>query len=142
MENEIKSRICEALENLQSKSFKKFKSFLGEIKLKPGYSKIPKGELEEIDASDLADLLVRYYTEQYALEVTIQVLNNVNEKQLALDLQRPDKQDDLPRVTIALGRAVSHGNKRRCQGQLQGLPGDSLTEHVQEALLPGSSHRG
>ncbi|XP_074845943.1 NACHT, LRR and PYD domains-containing protein 3-like [Carettochelys insculpta] len=76
------------LEELVEGQQKKFKWKLNDIELKKGYANIPRGQLEKADATDMVGLLVSYYQEEYAVEVVINVLNQINDKDLAEKLRR------------------------------------------------------
>ncbi|XP_068103267.1 apoptosis-associated speck-like protein containing a CARD [Hyperolius riggenbachi] len=83
-----------ALENMGEKSFKKFRNKLNDWTIKEGYSKIPRGRLEKADPDDAVDLIRRYYKDDYGAELTLAVLDDINEKQVAEDLEK-----DLQTVT-------------------------------------------
>ncbi|XP_038253829.1 NACHT, LRR and PYD domains-containing protein 3-like isoform X2 [Dermochelys coriacea] len=76
------------LEELVEEQRKKFKLKLGDTELRKGYANIPKGRLEKADVTDMVDLLIRYYQEEYAVEVVINVLDQINDKYLAERLRR------------------------------------------------------
>ncbi|KAM9155538.1 NACHT, LRR and PYD domains-containing protein 3-like isoform 1-T3 [Pangshura tecta] len=76
------------LEELVEGQRKKFKLKLRDIQLRKGYANIPKGHLEKADVTDMVDLLIRYYQEEYAVEVVINVLDQINDKDLAERLKR------------------------------------------------------
>ncbi|XP_073502136.1 apoptosis-associated speck-like protein containing a CARD [Phyllobates terribilis] len=84
----VKDVLIHTLENLERKSFKKFKNKLNDIEIKEGYSKIPKGTLQEADELDTAELLLRYYKENYGTEVTLTVLQAINENKEAEELKK------------------------------------------------------
>ncbi|XP_044866472.1 NACHT, LRR and PYD domains-containing protein 3-like isoform X2 [Mauremys mutica] len=76
------------LEELVEGQRKKFKLKLSDIQLRKGYANIPKGHLEKADVTDMVDLLIRYYQQEYAVEVVINVLDQINDKDLAERLRR------------------------------------------------------
>ncbi|XP_073403537.1 apoptosis-associated speck-like protein containing a CARD [Dendrobates tinctorius] len=84
----VKDVLIDALENLERKSFKKFKNKLNDIEIKEGYSKIPKGTLQDADDLDTAELILRYYKEDYGTEVTLTVLKAINENKEAAELRK------------------------------------------------------
>ncbi|XP_075686930.1 uncharacterized protein LOC142656006 isoform X2 [Rhinoderma darwinii] len=74
-------------------AFKKFRKQLHEIEVKENYRRIPRGKLEEKDWGDVADLIREYYKDVYGVEVTLAVLDKINEKKVAEELQ-----EDLQKV--------------------------------------------
>uniref|UniRef100_A0A452GEW3 Pyrin domain-containing protein n=1 Tax=Gopherus agassizii TaxID=38772 RepID=A0A452GEW3_9SAUR len=76
------------LEELVEGQRKKFKLKLSDTELRKGYANIPKGHLEKADVTDMVDLLIRYYQQEYAVEVVINVLHQINDKDLAERLRR------------------------------------------------------
>uniref|UniRef100_A0A674JD96 NACHT, LRR and PYD domains-containing protein 3 n=1 Tax=Terrapene triunguis TaxID=2587831 RepID=A0A674JD96_9SAUR len=76
------------LEDLVEGQRKKFKLKLSDTELRKGYANIPKGHLEKADVTDMVDLLIRYYQQAYAVEVVINVLDQINAKDLAERLRR------------------------------------------------------
>ncbi|XP_005289599.2 NACHT, LRR and PYD domains-containing protein 3-like [Chrysemys picta bellii] len=76
------------LEDLVEGQRKKFKLKLSDTELRKGYANIPKGHLEKADVTDMVDLLIRYYQQEYAVEVVINVLDQINDKDLAERLRR------------------------------------------------------
>ncbi|XP_063157478.1 NACHT, LRR and PYD domains-containing protein 1a allele 5-like isoform X2 [Candoia aspera] len=78
MAKNVRCRLEEALEGLMQAELRMFKAKLHQFPVKSGYDNIPKGRLEKADALDLSELLVGYYGEDYALEVTAAVLSESN----------------------------------------------------------------
>nr|XP_006118133.1 NACHT, LRR and PYD domains-containing protein 3-like isoform X1 [Pelodiscus sinensis]XP_006118134.1 NACHT, LRR and PYD domains-containing protein 3-like isoform X1 [Pelodiscus sinensis] len=76
------------LEELEEEQRKKFKFKLNTTELREGYKNIPKGLLQKADVTDMVDLLMKYYQEEYAVEVVINVLDQINNKDLAERLRR------------------------------------------------------
>ncbi|XP_042333035.1 apoptosis-associated speck-like protein containing a CARD [Sceloporus undulatus] len=70
--------LLEALEDLGEQELKRFKGKLREVPIKAGYEHIPKGRLEKADPLDLAELLISFYAEDYALELAAKVLAEVH----------------------------------------------------------------
>ncbi|KAM5227927.1 apoptosis-associated speck-like protein containing a CARD isoform 1-T1 [Ctenodactylus gundi] len=79
--------ILEALENLTTEELKKFKLKLRSVPLRYGYGRIPRGQLEGMDAVDLTDKLVSFYLEEYGTELTVTVLHDMGMKEMAQQLQ-------------------------------------------------------
>ncbi|XP_069591127.1 apoptosis-associated speck-like protein containing a CARD [Ranitomeya imitator] len=84
----VKDVLIDTLENLERKSFKKFKNKLNDIEIKEGYSRIPKGPLQEADDLDTAELILRFYKDHYGIQVTLRVLEAINENKEAAELKK------------------------------------------------------
>lgn len=79
--------ILDALEELTADELKKFKLKLQNAPLREGYSHIPRGALQRMDAVDLADRLVSCYLDAYATELTAQLLSDMGMQEAAEQLQ-------------------------------------------------------
>ncbi|XP_034624122.1 uncharacterized protein LOC117876263 isoform X1 [Trachemys scripta elegans] len=79
--------LVNTLDDLGESELKNFKSKLTDIDLKEGYDHIPKGKLENAKSLEVTDLLIGHYTMDYALEVTMTVLEAINRKDLARRLR-------------------------------------------------------
>ncbi|XP_073403339.1 uncharacterized protein [Dendrobates tinctorius] len=82
----VRDALVYALENLEKMGFKKFRKQLHEIEVKENYRRIPRGKLEDKDWADVADLIREYYKDVYGVEVTLEVLDKINEKKVAEEL--------------------------------------------------------
>uniref|UniRef100_A0A803K1T7 PYD and CARD domain containing n=1 Tax=Xenopus tropicalis TaxID=8364 RepID=A0A803K1T7_XENTR len=71
--------LLETLENLGEKQFKRFKGKLNDWEVPDGYRRIPRNQLEKADEDDVADLIIRSYTESYGIEVALGVLAAIGE---------------------------------------------------------------
>ncbi|XP_072452914.1 pyrin domain-containing protein 1 [Notamacropus eugenii] len=80
--------ILNALDNLNEDEFKRFKTKLLSVPLKPGYCHIPRGILQVIDRVDLTDKIVSYYLENYGMELTGQVLQDIGMREEAVRLRQ------------------------------------------------------
>ncbi|XP_073502338.1 apoptosis-associated speck-like protein containing a CARD [Phyllobates terribilis] len=103
----VRDVLVQALENLEKKSFKKFKNKLNDWDIKEGYDKIPRGTLEGADPEDVADLIRRYYVDSYGIRVTLAVLEAINENGEAEELQKAWKTVNCPTTTGAEDGATS-----------------------------------
>uniref|UniRef100_A0A8C3HH08 Pyrin domain-containing protein n=1 Tax=Chrysemys picta bellii TaxID=8478 RepID=A0A8C3HH08_CHRPI len=79
----VRDHLVDTLEELTQDGFKRFKTKLNVFPVKAGYSNIPRGQLEKADVLDVCDKLISFYLEKYAVEVTVEVLTAINERELA-----------------------------------------------------------
>uniref|UniRef100_A0A8C8VJB9 Apoptosis-associated speck-like protein containing a CARD n=1 Tax=Pelusios castaneus TaxID=367368 RepID=A0A8C8VJB9_9SAUR len=79
----VQDHLVDTLEELGQDELKKFKSKLNTFHVKEGYNTIPRGRLEKADVLDLAQMLIGYYKEDYAVEVTMELLTDINKRDLA-----------------------------------------------------------
>ncbi|XP_066433044.1 apoptosis-associated speck-like protein containing a CARD isoform X2 [Eleutherodactylus coqui] len=108
----VRDVLVRALENLGKKSFKRFKNKLNDWEFKEGYSQIPYGKLEEADEEDVARFIISFYKESYGIEVTLGVLEAIDERQAAENLRTALK-------TVS-GCASQEPAKREDQGAAAG----------------------
>ncbi|XP_077130184.1 apoptosis-associated speck-like protein containing a CARD [Ranitomeya variabilis] len=83
----VRDLLLQALENLEKKSFKKFKNKLNDWDIEEEYARIPRGPLEVADPEDVVDLIRRYYMDSYGMKVTVAVLEAINENREAEELE-------------------------------------------------------
>ncbi|XP_072567055.1 NACHT, LRR and PYD domains-containing protein 3-like [Paramormyrops kingsleyae] len=74
--------LLEYLEELDDEELKKFKWKLSRTKYKQ-LKPLPRGQVKVLDRTDLADKMISYYMEAGALEVTLEILKNMNLNDLA-----------------------------------------------------------
>ncbi|XP_034624224.1 apoptosis-associated speck-like protein containing a CARD isoform X1 [Trachemys scripta elegans] len=84
----VRDHLVDTLEELTQDGFKRFKTKLNVFPVKAGYSNIPRGQLEKADVLDVCDKLISFYLEKYAVEVTVEVLTAINERELADRLRK------------------------------------------------------
>ncbi|XP_073491876.1 NACHT, LRR and PYD domains-containing protein 4-like [Aquarana catesbeiana] len=78
-----KDLIYSILKEMKDQSFKEFKEYLNdEDTLKP-LKHIPVAELETADRIDVPGLLIKHYTKEEALNVTLKLLEAIGETNLA-----------------------------------------------------------
>ncbi|XP_036268935.1 apoptosis-associated speck-like protein containing a CARD isoform X3 [Pipistrellus kuhlii] len=124
--------ILDALEELTADELKKFKLKLQNAPMRDGYSRIPRGALQRMDAVDLADRLVSCYLEAYAAELTAQLLRDMGMQEAAEQLQarsRARAPHFMDRHREALVRRVTD-----VSGVLDALHGRVLSEEQYQAV--------
>ncbi|XP_074044837.1 pyrin-like [Macrotis lagotis] len=85
--------LTSSLDELVEHELRKFKRKLYHIALKKCYKPIPWGKLEPAHCDDLAQMLVKYYGEKYALEVTLKVLKAIHQQDVANMLLKKIQQE-------------------------------------------------
>ncbi|KAM3915977.1 apoptosis-associated speck-like protein containing a CARD [Leptodactylus fuscus] len=108
MEKTVRDVLVQGLENLGKRSFKKFKNKLNDLAIREGFSKIPRGKLEEADTEDVADLIRGYYKDSYGAEMTLTVLEAIDERQEAEKL-RNDLKTVVPIASAGAGSREDRG---------------------------------
>uniref|UniRef100_A0A8C8S3U2 Pyrin domain-containing protein n=1 Tax=Pelusios castaneus TaxID=367368 RepID=A0A8C8S3U2_9SAUR len=83
MEKTVKDHLVYKIRELGQDELKEFKSKLNTFPVKEGYNRIPWGELEKADVLDVVRKLIGYYKEDYAVEVTVKLLTDINKRDLA-----------------------------------------------------------
>ncbi|KAM5151694.1 uncharacterized protein ACMZJ9_009935 [Mantella aurantiaca] len=73
--------------DISNKNFKTFKAYLNDQAILQPYQPISQSDLESADCLEVANLLIRYYTEEKAPDVTIKVLEAIREVNLAKKLK-------------------------------------------------------
>ncbi|XP_063157489.1 apoptosis-associated speck-like protein containing a CARD isoform X1 [Candoia aspera] len=126
MAKNVRCRLGDALEDLTEADLRKFKAKLHQFPVKSGNDNIPKGRLEKADALDLSELLVGYYGEDYALEVTAAVLSESNCKPQAKALLSATGKgacisvpNPMPPFSIHSGKAEVHFVERHREALIQ-----------------------
>ncbi|CAM4679857.1 unnamed protein product [Lepidochelys kempii] len=100
------SFLLETLDALGEDDLKRFKYKLKWIRPEKGYRAIPWGQLEKGDRMAVTDLLISHYGERYGVKVTVQVLRDISQRQLAerlteaisADLLRQKQNSDTPKA--------------------------------------------
>lgn len=77
-----------SLEGLVANDFERFKFKLQNTSLAKDHSRIPWGQLHKARPVKLASLLIAYYGEEYAVQLTLQVLRAINQNFLAEELHK------------------------------------------------------
>uniref|UniRef100_A0A670JHB8 Pyrin domain-containing protein n=1 Tax=Podarcis muralis TaxID=64176 RepID=A0A670JHB8_PODMU len=78
MKKTIRDHLVFTLENLREDDLNRFKFKLSELPIAECFDNIPQGPLEKANAMELSRLLLGFYMEDYAVQVTVDVLNAIN----------------------------------------------------------------
>ncbi|XP_053216644.1 uncharacterized protein LOC128399336 isoform X5 [Podarcis raffonei] len=94
MKKTIRDHLESTLENLREDDLNRFKFKLNEFPIAERFDNIPRGPLEKANAMELSRLLLGFYMEDYAVQVTVDVLNAINcrdeaKRLLSLTRNRP-----------------------------------------------------
>ncbi|XP_053120890.1 apoptosis-associated speck-like protein containing a CARD [Hemicordylus capensis] len=127
----VHDHLEDVLDDLTEEELRRFKSRLNRTSVRQGYENIPRGRLEKAGVLELTDLLISFYTEDYSVEVTVQVLDEVNckaeaKKLLALTGKGAAVQTPVPATNAASGR---NG------GQPHILPEEHFIDRHREELI-------
>ncbi|XP_063472987.1 pyrin isoform X2 [Symphalangus syndactylus] len=80
--------LLSTLEELVPYDFEKFKFKLQNTSVEKERSRIPRSQIQRARPVKMATLLVTYYGEEYAVQLTLQVLRAINQRLLAEELHR------------------------------------------------------
>ncbi|KAI2576745.1 MEFV innate immuity regulator, pyrin [Homo sapiens] len=80
--------LLSTLEELVPYDFEKFKFKLQNTSVQKEHSRIPRSQIQRARPVKMATLLVTYYGEEYAVQLTLQVLRAINQRLLAEELHR------------------------------------------------------
>ncbi|KAK1151424.1 pyrin-like [Acipenser oxyrinchus oxyrinchus] len=75
--------MLKVLDELQEPEFRRLKCKLSELAVDEGYDRIPRGPLELASKEQVASLLLDYYPEDYAVELTQHALKAINKRRLS-----------------------------------------------------------
>lgn len=93
MQRTVRDVMVNALENLESRSFEKFRRKLNDCVIDENYSVIPRSRLENANVEKIADLIIDFYGDTYGIKITLEVLHHINERKIEENLHK-----DLERV--------------------------------------------
>uniref|UniRef100_A0A2R9A6L4 Pyrin n=1 Tax=Pan paniscus TaxID=9597 RepID=A0A2R9A6L4_PANPA len=85
--------LLSTLEELVPYDFEKFRFKLQNTSVQKEHSRIPRSQIQRARPVKMATLLVTYYGEEYAVQLTLQVLRAINQRLLAEELHRAAIQD-------------------------------------------------
>ncbi|XP_066449969.1 uncharacterized protein [Eleutherodactylus coqui] len=80
--------LVKALKKLKESSFRRFIEKLSDWEVREKYTKIPKDDLTGKDPEHIVGLINSYYREGYGAEVTLDILEGINEKKVREELQQ------------------------------------------------------
>ncbi|CAJ0922057.1 unnamed protein product [Ranitomeya imitator] len=133
MRRTIRDVLIDTLQNLGKTAFKKFKNKLNDLE---GHKSIPRSQLEFVDPDDVADLIIRYYTDTNWIHVTLKVLEAINENGEAMKLRNAFKTVN-GRAPQESAMGVNPGSVTR--GSIEETATSSYEEHFvdqhREALI-------
>uniref|UniRef100_G3RPQ1 Pyrin n=1 Tax=Gorilla gorilla gorilla TaxID=9595 RepID=G3RPQ1_GORGO len=95
--------LLSTLEELVPYDFEKFKFKLQNTSVEKEHSRIPRSQIQRARPVKMATLLVTYYGEEYAVQLTLQVLRAINQRLLAEELHRAAIQDMGSRYVAQVG---------------------------------------
>ncbi|XP_063286888.1 apoptosis-associated speck-like protein containing a CARD isoform X1 [Pelobates fuscus] len=84
----VRDVLVRNLEELGERNFKRFRTKLNEFPVEGPYRSIPKARLEKADEDDVADLILAAYSNPYGVTVTLEVLRQINQNQIAEKLEQ------------------------------------------------------
>lgn len=83
----MRDALLRALDDLGDRSFKRFCNKIMDWDIQKGFNKIPRSKLEKAERDDVVDLILSYYVDSYGPELTVDVLQAIDERQVASNLQ-------------------------------------------------------
>ncbi|XP_066449965.1 uncharacterized protein [Eleutherodactylus coqui] len=92
--------LVRALKKLEESSLQKFIEKLRVLEVREQYTKIPKDELTGKDPEHIAGLISTYYRDVYGAEVTLDILEDINEKKVREELQQDLMEVDTRRTPM------------------------------------------
>ncbi|XP_069841063.1 uncharacterized protein [Dendropsophus ebraccatus] len=136
----VRDALVYALENLEKMGFKKFRKQLHEMEVKENYRRIPRGKLEDKDRGDIADLIREYYKDVYGAEVTLAVLDKINEKKVAEELEEDLRKVDRFVQLNALEESRCLAPKAKPMTLHLSNTGEMMCSITLETFYPGYLH--
>lgn len=101
------------LEELNKKEFMKFKEVLKQEIIQYGLKQIPWTEVKKASRENLANLLVKYYDEKKAWDVTFRIFQNINRNDLSERAAR-EIAGELVKASLQCGSCHSFDNASSC----------------------------
>ncbi|XP_053217334.1 E3 ubiquitin-protein ligase TRIM39-like [Podarcis raffonei] len=88
MSNSVCCKLVDYLDELTEEEFKRFKMHLEDYPLEQGYKPIRHCKTEKADLTEIARLMVRAYEEAKALQMTVNILDRINRKDLSAKVKQ------------------------------------------------------
>lgn len=88
MQRTVRDVLIDALGQLNRDGLKRFKGKLTDLDVKEDYNKIPRGRLENAGVDKIVDIIQDFYGDRYGCELTLDVLNHINERQVKNKLHK------------------------------------------------------
>ncbi|CAH6786726.1 Mefv [Phodopus roborovskii] len=120
--------LLNTLEELLPYDFEKFKFKLQNTSLEKGHSRIPRGHLQMARPVKLANLLLTYYGEKYAVRLTLQILRATNQRLLAEELRKATGPEHLTEENRIGGSVQPGENKPKTVKVADVLEGDGTKQ--------------
>ncbi|XP_062307503.1 NACHT, LRR and PYD domains-containing protein 12-like [Osmerus eperlanus] len=124
------NQLLQTLEQLEEKELKKFKWFL-KNDVPDGFDPIPKNKLENADEMDTVETMVETYTFKRALKITVEILGNMNQNNLAERLMSVSGAEEAGgnSSTSCLPQEVQGSSNTTETGGHVAAPGGNPSEH-------------
>lgn len=133
-----REQLLGALKSLEGDALRLFRGKLREFPVRQGFDRIPPEKLQEASPVELSDLLLDYYSAEYAVEVTAELLSAINCPRQAEELleaaaasgEREESRATRRSLRVGFGlggvfarRSVGLGTEAGCIGLCSGFGG-------------------
>ncbi|XP_055763815.1 uncharacterized protein LOC129840029 isoform X4 [Salvelinus fontinalis] len=125
---EVLDLLLATLEELTEEQLETFQSHLTTSQL-PGFPPIPESQLENTDRQDTVDQMVQRYDHEGAVEITVEILREMNQHDLAKKLQRDHRGKKRKKITQPAGDTA--GRKPNVSYLLLGALAELVSEQLE-----------
>ncbi|KAM9305366.1 apoptosis-associated speck-like protein containing a CARD [Gastrophryne carolinensis] len=87
MVRSVRDALVRALEDLVDKDLGRFCNTIHDWDIKEGYNRIPRSKLVGKSVDDIVNVIRDYYKDQYGAELTVAVLEDINQRNVAQELE-------------------------------------------------------